>query len=251
MAMSVVRLGNQYTLGEIIDEIQVITGQLDPEIVPRLSIQEHINLAVYEVVTLLNMLCAPWFGVRAAVAALSAGDITTANGNSYKVTINGVADGTLSYYVDETLTPNIEKIIAVTNSITGTTKKCRDISQFSGIACGGNSQWKNSAIWLHHGNEVLVWWGVTMQDAAPTFNFFCYRQAVPMSLEADIIDLPDKYVPLVIAKAAVWAMKQANMGNYQIVEDQINQGILQIQKEYESNVGLQTTKSRSEGVEGI
>jgi hypothetical protein len=250
--MAVTKLGRQFTLGQLIDEVQVITGQLDPETVPRLSITEHLNLAVYEVVTLLNQLCAPWYGVSPAIASagLTAGTIIAASGTSKLVVINGSEATTLSGIVDSSTYPYIEKIIAVTNSITGTTKKCRDISQFSGIACGGNSQWKNSACWLHHGNNILLWYGTTM--TTPNFLFHGYRQAVPMVTEAtDKVDLLDKYVPLVIAKAAVWAMKQAKMGDYQVVEEQINAGIMQIQKEYADGMQIQTAKARSEGIEGL
>lgn len=249
--MAIVRLGKQYTLAKIIDEVQVITGQLDPELVPRLSITEHANLATYEVVTLLNMLCAPWYGVAPKIinGSLTTGDLTTSQGSSKKVTVNGATSGTLAYAVDASASPNLEKVVSVANSITGTSKKCRDMSQFCGIALAGNSQWKNSAAWVHHGNEILVWYGSSM--TTPDFIFFCYRQAVPMSAEVDVIDLPDKYVPLVVAKTAVWALKQANMGNYQIVEDQINNGILQIQKEYADNATLQQTKQRNESIENM
>lgn len=256
--MALTRLSKNYDLAKIIDEVQVITGQLDPEIVPRLSITQHINLATYEVVTLLNQLCAPWYGFSTTTPLLTTAGLvitiptgTSTFGTANVVNVNGSAD-TLSKAIDATDAPYIEKVIAVTNNITGTTKKCRDISQFSGIACGGNSQWKKSAAWLHHGNLIHIWFGGSM--TTPAFIYHGYRQAIPLdgtSAETGLIDLPDKYVPLVIAKSAVWAMKQAKMGDYQLVEEQINAGIMQIQKEYADGMQIQTAKARSEGIEGL
>jgi len=273
------RLGTVYNLGRAISEVQVISGQLDPELVPKKSVAEHIALSTFEIGALIGNLCAPWYGVSLPIVVpehtKETGDPTGVKGVVHVYSINSVAIYTLpdgandlsepatalpkvwvAGIQNETDQPGLIKITALRNEIidAGTIKKARDISQFWGIAKGRNTQWQGSVAWIQHGNLLYLWIGgeveITLGDNN-TFYVMAYRApgAIDPTNENDYMDIPDQHAPLVIAKAALLCMKQARMGDYQEQEGMVNQGIAQLSAEYEKSMALSIQKSKMEGVE--
>lgn len=264
MALTIPRLGVIYTRDKILEEVQVLTGELDPEVVPNISIQNHIEFCTFEVVSLLNQLCAPWYGFLLP-ATLGTGDGTpcgaSTNSTEAAITINGLAaiTSSIGYQIgaefNTAITTNpmpfVERITAVISTgatATGTCKRAKDFSQYNGIVFGNNTQWANSIVWFQIGNEIRLWYNAA---SPPTILVAGFRQHVPMIADGTCIDLPDKYVPLVISKVALWAMKQAKVGNVEKLESSVDQSILQLQREYDGYNANQIARSRNESVEGI
>ena len=244
-AESCERLGRVYKLDELVDEVQVIVGELDEDVLPKKSIEKHIDLSTFEIASLLNTLAAPWYGVQPAIT------ITNTNTNG-----EGLMDIRSVIKVDA-ITIGLDKIVAVVlNKAPGTTRKARDWSQYVGVAYGGNSQFSESYMWIHHGMYLNLWAGTDTVNSGDgtTGKIIAYRQVAPLSsgtfTGADVyIDLPDKYVPLVISKTVLWAMKQKKMGNWQEVSGEVDQGIKGIQADFDKSLQSATQKVQLEGVE--
>jgi hypothetical protein len=158
--------------------------------------------------------------------------------------------GSAPYYL------GIDKVLAVTLSTDpGNTKKARDWSQYTGITRGGNTHWKKSCIWIQSARDLYIWLGsgLTVTEG----KIVVYRTSAPLytgdfeSAGGIKIDLLDKYVPLVIAKSALWAMKQSKMGDYQEVEGTVNEGIKSIQAEYSNSLNMAASKPKFEAIEGV
>lgn len=270
------RLGRVYSLGRAISEVQVISGQLDPELVPKKSVAEHIALSTFEIGALIGNLCAPWYGVSLPITIPAhAKETSNPKGVVNVYSINPVPAFTLPQdgvdvsesteelarpwvagIANEADQPGIIKITALRNDIidAGTIKHARDISQFWGIAKGRNTQWQGSVAWIQHGNLLYVWVGgevVITTGTNDEFFVMAYRNpgALDPTNDNDYMDIPDQHAPLVIAKAALLCMKQARMGDYQEVEGQVNQGIAQLSTEYEKSMALSIQRSKLEGVE--
>lgn len=274
--VAVPRLGTIYNLGRAISEVQVISGQLDPELVPKKSIAEHIALCTFEIGSLIGNLCAPWYGVSipftipvhevettnitgvvstfdinpAPVYTLPDGGVDVSpdiTGSLPSIWVKGITNPT-----DQ---PGIIKIVAIKNDIvdSGTIKKARDISQFWGIAKGRNMQWQKSVVWVQHGNILYIWVGGEIEISLlnQTFQVMAYRGpgALDPSNDNDYMDIPDLHAPLVIKAAALLCMKQSRMGDYQEVEGQVNQGIAQLTAEYDNSMERSLRKAKAEGIE--
>lgn len=253
-----IRLSGRYTLDTIAEEVQVLSGQLDPEIVPLTSLYTHIDLCTFDVATLLNQVLAPWYGTYVSYGGARtwapAGSGLYAQVPLPTTTVTGVSGGA-SY------SAGLDKVLGLRNGYNGTCKRARDWSQFAGIAYGNNSQWTDSVVWLHYGNSLHLWVGslvatglliTTSSTGADAFGIYGLRNAAPLlAAPTQYIDIPDKYVSLVINKAVLWAMKQSRMGNWEEVEANINGQIASLQKEYEQYGQEQIGKSRNESIEGI
>lgn len=337
--VAVPKLGTIYTLDRAISEVQVVSGQLDPELVPRRSVAEHLSIACYEVASLLNTLCAPWYGIDLPIHPdldwLGGGgpsDISIINNGVYATTgiqfnyyLNDfnepdsnqttsvqqtalATDGSQGQFITEmqpflnpgsfgesigpyttfantggaarflprpwvvgvtlaTDQPGLDKIVALSipyQRRIGTIKQCRDISQFWGIAKGGNLQWQNSVVWVQTGNQLRLWLGagspnntmiIDSNTTPPTDTIIvhAYRHAAPLDPgnPNDFMDIPDKYASLVINKASILCMKQAKMGNYENVAGEVNQQVQQLTAEYEKDMARAMQASQMEAIQKV
>jgi hypothetical protein len=173
-------LSKKWTLKDCVDSVRVSTNEVRPDAIQEYSIIKYISLAVSEVAEMLNGASAPDYGaiVSLPITSLSA-------------SLEGL-------YID--------RVIKVTDTGSNLIAERKDF-EFENLK--SIDSFKRSVMFNHFG-ETLYFFTGSLTTLSPTVNLYYYRQPTVATSSADYLDVRDKYIPLVIAKAKASVYEQLN-----------------------------------------
>jgi hypothetical protein len=279
-------LGRAWTYEAIASEALVLTNQLDNENVQLYNVRAHINLAISNIVEMLNAANSPWYQIWLTALFehndtnpmhstglhyidLSDTSVLSVNTDPYISKFNPSSD------IDQILRMNISKNKAVwtaikDNSFTGIsfwsgnlTKK--DISELTELQTDKNVQYKQSICWTHSGSDILIFVGKDILTVPMLINRgidfdaekgnYAYTTTLDGEIDQAItivatrhcalddllppdtsvtyrtrIDMPDKYVDLLVKKVQKLILTQLREQVPAQLEQEITQqqmGIMQ------------------------
>lgn len=172
-------LSKVWTLAKIKSILRVLVNEIAPDKIQDLSLVDYINLATQDLAEMLNGATAPDYGETKSQTAL------------------GVSLGA-SYTIDTSaFTKPVDRITKIVEASNGLVLHAGDY-EFEGLK---NIPQKQNNVWYNmFGETIYVYYGSGASDPDALVIYY-YRQPTLVSSDADFVDVRDKYVPLLIAKA--------------------------------------------------
>jgi len=165
-------LSKNWTLKKVEDVLRNLVNEIAPDKVQSLTFTDYINIATQDVAEMLASASQPDYGTKQVVTQT-----------------NDVID--ISTY-------NVDKIIKLTDDVNGLILPAKDF-EFENLA--NLPQKQDNIFYNHFGEEILLYKGSNVTAYGTTLTLYYYRQPALASSSSDYLDIKDKYVPLVLAKA--------------------------------------------------
>lgn len=214
---AVTRLSSTWTPQRVISEVRVLTRQLGNEIVQDMNIRNHINVAVSNIAEMLNMAKHPHYGIVFKNSTIEAGT-TPPEIDLGALFSGGPFDGLAGQQVVWEITR-----ISTTQNLGGSpavTRLHNVISQpldvILNLNGNTNIQTQYDMFWEHHGSRILFYIPPVAQlgFAPTTFDIWAIRNPLLDDYTntglTTRIDLPDRYVRLLILMVQKMVLEQAN-----------------------------------------
>jgi hypothetical protein len=160
------------------DIVRALVNQLSPDRVMSLSIRDYVNLAVNDIAGELNGVNAPDYG------SIYTGSVV---GNQLDL---------------QAL--NVDRVIKVVDSLNGLVPPKSDY-EFENLKA--ITSYASSVFHQYFGERLFFFKGANIH-AFGTIYVHYYRQPTPVSGSMDFLDIPDKHVPLVLAKVKSFVYEQ-------------------------------------------
>lgn len=256
-------LSRTYTHQMLASEVMVLTNTNDNENIQLANVRNHINLAVSHVAELLNLASTPWYGIYmngvldnpAHASGLDWIDLSATN-----FTIGGVSI-MASLLISEIKRISFGATQGISNAWVGNCSRM-DISQLLHQANQLNVQHNLSVFWNHHGTELLFFAGKQIQTPAhnvasaytligTTCSIFAYRSPLLDDLTPPLptstfvtnkVDIPDRYIRLVVLMAQKMVLEQLNMTAPEQLEAQIQQGVASITQGLQAEIQMERSE---------
>lgn len=267
----IVPLSNGWTHQAIISEAMVLTNTLDNEAIQLHSVRVHLNMAISYLAELLRMNTTPFYGVY-----MEATLETAAHPSGLEWINMGTPLGTLvpNQIVSEikrinshAIAPYAAPVLNAVPAYDGNWTSW-DLSNLTQQNNTHNIQHRFSVAWHHHGSEILIFVGnlintpqrdsfLTSQNITPGFSLkdtdakiviWSNRQPrlddlLPTSNTASIyyqnVDVPDKYVKLLIQLVQKSLLEQQNAQVPAQLEADINQAVVAAQSSIQAELALE------------
>jgi hypothetical protein len=171
-------LSKNYTLKTVSDIARVLVNQIAPDKVQTLTVTDYVNLSVNDVAEMLNGANAPFYG------AVHTGSVVGAQ--------------------MDLSTLHIDRIVKVTDSLNGLIPPVGDYA-FENLS--GITAYASSVFFQHFGERLNLFKGANISAFGNEYVHY-YRQPTAVTGSAEYLDIPDKYVPLVIAKIKNYVYEQ-------------------------------------------
>jgi len=172
-------LSKTWTLTKLQSFLRVLVNEIAPDKVQDLSLVDFLNLATQDVAEMLAAASLPEYGTTATVTE-SAGVIDVSN-------------------------LVIDKVIKIVDGTNGLASPKPD---FAYENLSNIDQYKDSLFYNWFGDKIYLFIGSNLTKG--TLTLYYYRQPTLLSSGSDYIDISDKYVSLVIAKAKTMIYEQLN-----------------------------------------
>jgi len=243
---TIYRLSNDWTHEKIANEAQVLTNTLDNEFIQLSNVRAHINVNISYLAELLNLAAFPFYQIWMTGAFESALHPSGLEYINLGTTIGG--------YVPFRIISSIRRINFVKNG--EESDWClnvarQDIAKLTSLASGQNLQYYQSILWNWSGSDLLFYVGDDIESAnrditdvsyditSQVINIFATRNPLLDDMLAENvsttyrqpIDLPDKYVKLLLGLVQKSILNQLSREPPAQLEAEINQGIAMINQE--------------------
>lgn len=228
-------LSKVWTLAKITSVLRVLINEIAPDKVQSLSIVDYVNLATQDLAEMLNGASQPDYGVAEKLAAATEPTAITTLDVYYKA-------GETKYVVDlASLANSVDKVIKLFDSANGLILPAGDY-EFDNII---NIPQKQKNVWyIQFGEKIFLLYG-TGATQIGTVTLFYYRQPTMVSADGDYVDMKDKYVPLLVAKAKNLIYEQLRMAPPESLTNMIEQKSAEIRKlNLEENVKIEQSKRK-------
>lgn len=256
-----VSLGRTWTYESAASRVAILTQVNDNENVQWLNIRNHINVAISTVVERLELSQQPWYRIslpaqlepQLHMTGLYYIDLSKLiqpqpSNEQFYVPIKFLSD-----IIRLTIPVITEAGVLQSNFFSGNCTK-KDITELNQLQSSYNTQWMSSVAWAHNGNEILIFIGdqiatglrptpnpnvipsYTLNEPEDKGSFIITAERQPMLDDLKppdglapsltyrtLIDIPDKYINLVIQIAQKSTLEQLEKTVPQALENQIAQ----------------------------
>lgn len=171
-------LSKQYTFSQVETILRVLVDEIAPDKVQTLTIRDYINLSVNDVAEMLNGSSAPDYGT-----------VVTGSVSNNQLAITGI---------------DYDKVIKVVDATNGLVPSKPDFA-FENLS--NITSYQNSVFHFQFGENLFFFKGTNIPSYG-TISVYYYRQPTPVVTGSDYLDIRDKYIPLVLAKAKNYIYEQ-------------------------------------------
>lgn len=250
---ALVPLSRNWTHQAVVSQAMILTGTLDNEDnVFVTNVRNHINMHIGHLVDMLNQQSSPYYGIYA-----KGGLDTPAHPSGVEYITDMTSAGRINWHSIKRVTLASKTPTTVNNF--GNLANW-DISRITQQSNNLNSQHAQTIAWCHHGNELLVYTGLSITTPNITataqvydasdydFILWGYRQPMVDNLGAVgaggtswtlNVDLPDKYIKLLIDMTCKSIIQQRNGHIPNELDASINQGLTQLSQNLQTAVALE------------
>lgn len=246
-------LSNFWTYWRVASEVMVLTNTNDNEQVQVENIRYHINSSISHLADILNSHSSPWYGSYLTCTL----DAAHPSGLDYINLSSNVDVSRMLSHITRVSFPTTA--VPVANIWTGNVTSW-DIAQLTQQASQNNTSNRHTVAWAHNGNEILIFTGSDINGIVPKASAYyslptniivwAHRQPLlddmmPVSTGAvsvgntsatyihnngvptisEYVDLPDKYIKLLIDLVQIQVLKQRTEPVPGALEQGVNAGL--------------------------
>jgi len=214
-------LSNTWTHRMLVSEALIVTGNTSGEKIQIANVRQHINVGLAHIAETLSVENQPWFGEvwTGTFEGLKKKNLFTLNLGPAGTQIDRIKKISLSTPTPYS-SPNGE--VAWTGNCTK-----RDISVVTSLARGKNTQYSQSVVYAQFGNELFFAIGQDIVNPIDVsignyiineanIDLWVYRKPILDDIQSEtnyetaFIDMPDRYIPELLAYTERMILKQTH-----------------------------------------